>query len=81
VVPSYPPTARRLGIQGTTRLRVQVLADGNVGEIVVENSAGHPDLDRAAADAVRQWHFEPARKGTEAVVSWVILPVQFELKR
>lgn len=81
VYPSYPATARRLGIQGTTRLRVQVLADGHVGEIVVEVSAGHPDLDRAAADAVRQWHFEPARKGTEPVVSWVLLPVQFELKR
>jgi len=81
VVPTYPSTARRLGIQGTTRLRVQVLADGRVGEIVVEASAGHPDLDRAATDAVRQWHFEPARKGTESVVSWVLLPVQFELKR
>ena len=76
----YPATARRLGIQGTARLRVQVLADGRVGEIVVEASAGHPDLDRAAADAVRQWRFEPARRDAEPVAAWVLLPVQFQLK-
>lgn len=80
VQPSYPPSARKLGIQGTVRLKIQVLADGHVGEIVVEVSAGHPDLDRAAADAVRQWHFEPARKGSEPVATWVLLPVQFQLK-
>src|SRR5262249_57454414 len=46
VHPTYPATARRLGIQGTARLKVQVLADGRVGEILVETSAGHPDLDK-----------------------------------
>ncbi len=80
VQPSYPASARRLGIQGTARLKVQVLADGHVGEIVVETSAGHPDLDQAATEAVRQWHFEPARKGSEPVATWVLLPVQFQLK-
>ena len=80
VHPSYPASARRLAIQGTARLRVQVLADGRVGEIVVESSAGHADLDRAAADAVRQWRFEPARKGAEPVATWVLLPVQFQLR-
>jgi periplasmic protein TonB len=79
VYPSYPATARRSGVQGTTHLRVQVLADGRVGEIVVEVSAGHPDLDRAATDAIRRWHFEPARKGPDAVATWVLLPVEFRL--
>jgi periplasmic protein TonB len=79
VYPSYPATARRSGVQGTTHLRVQVLADGRVGEIVVEVSAGHPDLDRAATDAIRRWHFEPARKGADAVATWVLLPVEFRL--
>jgi protein TonB len=81
VRPSYPSTARRLGIQGTTMLRVHVLADGRVGEIAVEESAGHPDLDQAAADAVRRWRFEPARSGEQAVAMWVRLPVEFHLTR
>ena len=61
-------------------LRVHVLADGKIGEVNVEQSAGHPDLDRAAADAVRRWRFEPARRGDEAVAMWVLLPVEFRLK-
>jgi periplasmic protein TonB len=80
VRPLYPSAARRLGIQGTTMLRVHVLADGKIGEVDVEQSAGHPDLDHAAADAVRRWRFEPARRGDEAVAMWVRLPVEFRLK-
>jgi periplasmic protein TonB len=79
VVPTYPSTARRLGIQGTALLRVFVLDDGRVGEIQVQKSAGYPDLDRAAADAVKRWRFDPARKGNENVSTWVLLPVEFRL--
>jgi periplasmic protein TonB len=80
VRPSYPSSARRLNVQGTTLLRVHVLADGRVGDIDVEQSAGHPDLDQAATDAVRRWRFEPARRGEQAVAMWVRLPVEFRLK-
>jgi protein TonB len=81
VVPSYPAAARRLGIEGTTLLRVFVLDDGRVGEVQIQNSAGHPALDRAAAEAVRRWRFDPARKGADAVSVWVLLPVEFHLTR
>lgn len=81
VRPSYPATARGLGVEGTTLLRVLVQDDGRVGEVRVQKSAGHPDLDRAAADAVRQWRFDPARRGDAAVAVWVLLPVEFHLSR
>src|SRR5262245_8932606 len=80
VRPSYPASARRQGAQGTTLLRVHVLIDGRVGEVIVQESAGHPDLDQAAAGAVRLWRFEPARRGDEAVAMWVLLPVEFRLR-
>jgi protein TonB len=80
VRPSYPSSARRLGAQGTTLLRVHVAADGRVSEVRVESSAGHPDLDRAASEAVARWRFEPARRGTEPVAMWVRLPVEFRLR-
>jgi protein TonB len=79
VRPAYPSVPRRLGIQGTTLLRVHVLADGRIGDVLVERSAGHSDLDRAAMDAVRRWRFEPARRGDDAVAMWVLLPVEFRL--
>ncbi len=80
VHPRYPVTARRLGIQGTTLLRVFVSIDGRVTNVEVERTAGHGDLDDAAADAVRRWRFEPARRGDEPVAMWVLLPVEFRLK-
>jgi protein TonB len=80
VRPSYPASARRLGVQGTTLLKVHVLIDGAVGEVVVQESAGHVDLDQAAADAVRRWRFDPARRGNEPVAMWVLLPVEFRLR-
>jgi periplasmic protein TonB len=80
VTPSYPASARRLGIEGTALLRVFVDAKGHVGDVVVKQSAGHPDLDRAAADAVRRWRFDPARQGADAVAMWVELPVEFHLR-
>lgn len=79
VRPAYPSAPRRLGIQGTTMLRVHILADGRIGDVRVEHSAGHPDLDQAAMEAVRRWRFEPARRGADAVAMWVLLPVEFRL--
>ena len=78
--PAYPSSARRLGVQGTTLLNVLVADDGRVANVVIAQSAGHPDLDQAAADAVRRWRFEPARHGTEKVAMWVQLPVEFRLR-
>lgn len=43
-------------------------------------SAGHRDLDSAAAEAVKKWLFEPARAGKTPVAVWVLLPVKFELE-
>jgi protein TonB len=79
--PPYPASARNRGIQGTTLLEVLVTADGRVTEVVVKESAGHPDLDQAAADAVRRWRFEPARRGSEPVAMRVELPFEFRLRR
>jgi len=57
-----------------------VAADGHVTSVAVARSAGHADLDQAAAEAVRQWRFEPGRRGDEPVGIWVQVPVEFRLK-
>lgn len=80
VKPRYPESARRAGAQGVTLLRVRVLENGKVGEVNVEKSAGFRDLDLAAAEAVKKWLFEPARRDKEPVSVWVMLPVKFELQ-
>jgi periplasmic protein TonB len=80
VKPRYPESARRAGAQGTTLLKLQVLENGKVGEVQIERSAGHADLDNAAVDAVKRWLFQPARMGTIPVAVWVLLPVKFEIQ-
>jgi protein TonB len=78
--PTYPESARRAGIEGTSLLRFEITEGGMVSRITVEKSAGHEELDRAAIAAVQKWRFEPARRGPQAVAVWVTLPVRFELK-
>jgi periplasmic protein TonB len=80
VKPNYPDSARRRGIEGTTLLKVHVSEKGQVTEVLVEQSAGHQDLDQAALEAVKKWRFTPERKGNQPIAVWVKLPVRFELK-
>jgi protein TonB len=76
VKPRYPEAARKAGAQGVTLLRVRVLENGRVGEVLIEKSAGFQELDVSAAEAVKKWLFEPARRGKEPVQVWVLLPRQ-----
>jgi len=77
--PRYPEEARRAAREGTAVLRLRVRADGTVGEVLVERSAGDPALDAAAVEAARAWRFVPATRAGRAVESWVIVPVRFVL--
>ena len=80
VRPVYPAAARQARAEGTTLLRVHISTDGSIDDVQVQRSAGHAALDRAAAEAVRKWRFEPARNGSVAVAVWVVVPVEFRLK-
>jgi protein TonB len=78
--PEYPGLARRRHLQGTVVLAVSVTADGTVDELRVEESSGHKVLDRAAVRAVRNWLFEPGRRGGERIAMRVMVPVRFNLR-
>jgi protein TonB len=78
--PRYPRAARRHGQEGTVMLLVEVLANGRVGEIEIEESSGYELLDNAAVTAVRRWRFVPAKKGSLSVSARVRIPVEFNLE-
>jgi periplasmic protein TonB len=78
--PVYPPEAKKKGYQGSVLLRVEVLSNGQVGEIELKKSSGHEILDRSAAAAVKRWKFAPAREGERFVSAWVNIPVKFQLQ-
>jgi protein TonB len=77
--PGYPAFARRMGMQGTVMLKVLVSRQGTVLKIEVAHSSGYEILDKAAAEAVRNWRFVPARQWGSPVEEWVQVPVAFHL--
>lgn len=78
--PRYPVAARRAGEQGTVTLRVLVTRDGQPARVDIEKPSGSAHLDSAALEAVRAWRFVPARQGTDAIESWVLVPIVFRLE-
>ena len=78
--PRYPLAARRAAEQGTVTLRVLVTREGLASRVAVEKSSGSPHLDAAALEAVKAWRFTPARRGVDAVESWMLVPIVFRLE-
>jgi protein TonB len=78
--PNYPLQSRRRGEQGQVVLRVQVDAHGLPVQVEIQQGSGHARLDAAALDAVRRWRFVPARRGDEAIVANVLVPIRFQME-
>ena len=77
--PAYPPISRRLKEEGRVILRVRVGTGGEARDVVIGTSSGFERLDRAAIEAVRAWHFAPAKRGAEPVEAWALVPISFRL--
>ena len=57
VEPIYPELAKKARVQGKVTLRIAVTEEGSVSDVSVIE--GHPLLDDAAINAVRQWKYSP----------------------
>jgi TonB family protein len=77
--PRYPEIARREGHEGRVLLRVLVDERGQTKTVEINSSSGNEALDRAATEAVKRWHFHPARYDNKAVESWLRIPIEFRL--
>ncbi|NBS16976.1 MAG: energy transducer TonB [Gammaproteobacteria bacterium] len=77
--PLYPAMAKRRQWEGKVILKVKVLASGAASEVSIQTPSGHEILDEAALEAVRQWHFVPAKRGGQPVDSLVNVPINFNL--
>jgi protein TonB len=81
VNPTYTAAARDAKIEGRVMLRVEVGADGTVGDVsVVESLDTVYGLDDQAVAAARQWEFRPATRGGTPVAVEVTLEMTFTLK-
>lgn len=77
VDPEFPELARRARVQGVVFIKVTVNEQGEVwrAEIV----RGHPLLNQAALEAVRQWIFSPVLLKGEPIPAQSTITVQFRL--
>jgi protein TonB len=79
VQPMYPPLARQTRISGTVRLHAIIGKDGTIQQLEV--ISGHPLLQQAALDAVRQWRYQPTLLNTEPVEVDTTIDVIFSLNQ
>ncbi len=78
--PTYPPAARRMGLQGTVLLRVRVTAAGKPEHVEIITRSGAPILDQTAVSIVSErWTFVPARQGDRPIAGTVEVPIRFSL--
>jgi protein TonB len=79
VRPNYPAIAKKAGVSGVVIVEAIIAVDGKVMDVKVLRSV--PLLDQAAIDAVKQWEFEPAVQGGQAVRMRLTVTVQFNIER
>ncbi len=79
VDPVYSEAYRRARISGIVILEALIDAQGEVKDVRVLKSLG-PDLDTAAADALRQWKFQPGTLNGEPVPVIFNLTMNFKLE-
>ena len=80
VSPAYPEHLKAAGVAGTVKMAAVIGTDGAVRDVQVVESA-HPDLDLAAADAVRQWQFTTTLLNCEPVEVNMNVTMNFRTQR
>ncbi len=78
-MPTYPPSARQRGEEGTVLLQIHVGADGRIQRVDILRSSGSQLLDATARNGVRQWTFSPAYRANGPVPSTVEVPITFKM--
>jgi len=76
VEPVYPAEAQAARISGVVILQATINEKGEVWDVKVLR--GHPLLDQAAADAVKQWRYSPTRLNGEPVPVIATVTVTFD---
>ncbi|HEX5706121.1 MAG TPA: energy transducer TonB [Pyrinomonadaceae bacterium] len=77
-VPDYPEIAERARVEGQVVVRIVVDERGDVSTALAES--GHPLLQQAAVNAVREWKFTPTRLSGQPVKVSGLVTVNFTLE-
>jgi TonB family protein len=78
--PLYTKGAFDRGIEGRVVLKVIIRKDGSIGPVRVDQSLDD-ELDEAAAEAIRKWHFDPATVRGEPINVLTNIEVDFIIQK
>ena len=79
VRPIYPPAMRDAGFEGVVPMEALIGVEGGVTSVRVISAQVHPELAKAAVDAVRQWRFSPTLLNGVPIEVSMTVAVQFSL--
>ncbi|MBK7701499.1 MAG: TonB family protein [bacterium] len=80
VPPVYPFKAREQGITGAVQVKLKINVDGSVGRVVILDARPKGLFEDAVRQCVPRWRFRPGMVAGEAVTSWAITTLNFELE-
>lgn len=75
---TYPEEAKQARIDGPVNLEILIDRTGKVREVKMLNGPGY-GLDESAIAAVKQFEFQPAQKGSDAVAVKIRYTYRFKL--
>jgi protein TonB len=78
--PEYPTPDIRMGHEGTVWLSIEILPNGRVGKVQVDQSSGFVRLDESAVREARKWRMKPGMQDGVATSMWKRVPITFQLK-
>jgi len=81
VLPVYPDSARRRGIEGYVKLAFTITAEGRVENVRVLESSPTRVFDREARRAALRWRFAPRREGGQLVAREAVKKLEFRLEK
>jgi protein TonB len=79
--PAYPSSLLKKGVGGKVLISCVVDVSGQVISASVKQSSGHPELDKAALNAVNKWKFKPGVKSGKSSKATCVVPFNFEVKK
>lgn len=81
ILPVYPDSARRRGLEGYVQLAFTITADGRVENLRVVESSPARVFDRAARRAASRWRFAPRQVNGQPVAREAVKRLEFKLEK
>jgi protein TonB len=77
--PKFPESMKRDGMSGVVAVVIVIDEKGQIVNSSISKSS-HPDFERPALEAVKQWKFKPAKKDGNVVKVRVTVPLRFNVE-